>query len=69
MGGFQNKQVTAYKNLDELEALMRRATFRVGKDVLELPPETHVTYALRRFPQMSRRIYRDRRRRLHRRGA
>jgi SNF2 family DNA or RNA helicase len=44
MGGFQNKQVTAYKNLDELEALMRRVTFRVGKDVLELPPETHVTY-------------------------
>jgi SNF2 family DNA or RNA helicase len=44
MGGFQNKQVTAYKNLDELEALMRRVTFRVGKDVLDLPPETHVTY-------------------------
>jgi SNF2 family DNA or RNA helicase len=44
LGGFQNKQVTAYKNLDELEALMRRATFRVGKDVLDLPPETHVIY-------------------------
>lgn len=44
MGGFQNKQVTNYKNLDELESLMRRVTYRVGKDVLDLPPQTHVTY-------------------------
>jgi SNF2 family DNA or RNA helicase len=44
MGGFQNKQVTSYKNLDELESLMRRVTYRVGKDVLDLPPQTHVTY-------------------------
>jgi SNF2 family DNA or RNA helicase len=44
MGGFQNKQVTNYKNLDELESLMRRVTFRVGKDVLDLPQQTHVTY-------------------------
>ena len=51
MGGFQNKQVTSYKNLDELEALMRRATFRVGKDVLELPPETHVTYRTTLSPE------------------
>jgi SNF2 family DNA or RNA helicase len=44
MGGFQQKQVVAYRNLEELEALMRTITFRVGKDVLDLPPETHVTY-------------------------
>jgi len=44
MGGFQNKQITNYKNLDELESLMRRVTYRVGKDVLDLPPQTHVTY-------------------------
>jgi len=51
MGGFQNKQVTSNKNLDELEALMRRVTFRVGKDVLELPPETHVTYCATLSPE------------------
>jgi len=51
MGGFQNKQITAYKNLDELEALMRRVTFRVGKDVLDLPPETHVTYRTTLSPE------------------
>ena len=39
LGGFHNKQVTAYQNLDQLEGLMRRVTFRVAKDVLELPPE------------------------------
>jgi SNF2 family DNA or RNA helicase len=44
MGGFQNKQVTSYKNLNEMETLMRRVTFRVGKDALDLPPETSVTY-------------------------
>jgi SNF2 family DNA or RNA helicase len=43
-GGFQNKQVTGFKNLDDLEALMRTITFRVSKDVLDLPPQTHVTY-------------------------
>ncbi len=43
-GGFQNEQITNYKNLDELESLMRRVTFRVGKDVLDLPQQTHVTY-------------------------
>jgi SNF2 family DNA or RNA helicase len=44
MGGFQNKQVVAFRNMEELEALMRTITFRVRKDVLDLPPETHVTY-------------------------
>ncbi len=51
MGGFQNKQVTSYRNLDELEALMRRVTFRVGKDILDLPPETHVTYRCTLSPE------------------
>ena len=30
MGGYQRKQITGYQNLDELEALMSRITFRVG---------------------------------------
>jgi SNF2 family DNA or RNA helicase len=44
LGGFQSKQVIGFQHLDELEELMRRVTFRVGKDALDLPPETSVTY-------------------------
>ncbi len=44
MGGFERKQVTGFQCLEELEALMRTITYRVSKDVLDLPPQTHVTY-------------------------
>ena len=58
MGGFQNKQVTGFKNLEELEALMRTITFRVSKDVLDLPLQTHVTYHCA-LSSEAQRIYRD----------
>jgi SNF2 family DNA or RNA helicase len=58
MGGFQKKQVTGFQHLDELEALMKTITFRVSKDVLELPPETHVTYECDLSPEALR-VYRD----------
>ncbi len=58
MGGFQNKQVTGFQHLDELEALMKTITFRVSKDVLDLPPETHVTYECDLSPEALR-VYRD----------
>jgi SNF2 family DNA or RNA helicase len=58
MGGFQRKQITGFQNLDELERLMGRITFRVGKDVLDLPPETHVTYHCDLAGE-GRRIYKD----------
>ena len=58
MGGFQNKQVTGFKNLDELEALMRTITCRVSKDVLDLPPQTHVTYHCPLSAE-GQRVYRD----------
>ncbi len=58
MGGFQNKQVTAFKNLEKLEALMRTITFRVSKDVLDLPPQTHVTYGCTLSTEALR-VYRD----------
>jgi len=58
MGGFQNKQVTSFKNLDQLETLMRTITCRVSKDVLDLPPQTHVTYH-RTLSAEAQRIYRD----------
>jgi SNF2 family DNA or RNA helicase len=58
MGGFQRKQVTGFQHLDELEALMKTITFRVSKDVLDLPPETHVTYECELSPEALR-VYRD----------
>lgn len=58
MGGFQRKQVTGFQHLDELESLMRRITYRVSKDVLDLPPQTHVTYHCDLSPEAAR-IYRD----------
>ncbi|MBE0657144.1 MAG: DEAD/DEAH box helicase [Bryobacteraceae bacterium] len=58
MGGFQRKQVTGFQQLDELEALMKTITFRVSKDVLDLPPETHVTYECELSTEALR-VYRD----------
>lgn len=58
MGGFQRKQITGYQRLDEFEALMSKVTYRVGKEVLDLPPETHVTYYCDLGPE-GRRVYKD----------
>ena len=58
MGGFQRKQITGFQKLEELEGLMSRITFRVGKDVLDLPPETHITYDCELSPE-ARRVYSD----------
>ena len=58
MGGYQKKQITGYQHLDEFEELLSGFTFRVGKEVLDLPPETHVTYHCELSPD-AQRIYRD----------
>ncbi len=58
MGGFQKKQVAGFQHLDELEALMRTITFRVSKDVLDLPPEAHITYECDLSAEALR-VYRD----------
>lgn len=58
MGGYQRKQITGFQSLDELEAIMSRITFRVGAEVLDLPPATHVTYKCVLDPEAAR-IYRD----------
>ena len=58
MGGFQRKQITGFQKLDELERLMSRATYRIGKEVLELPPETDVTYRCD-LGSEARRVYKD----------
>ncbi|HLG97222.1 MAG TPA: DEAD/DEAH box helicase [Bryobacteraceae bacterium] len=58
MGGFQRKQVTGFQCLEELEALMRTITYRVSKNVLDLPPQTHITYTCE-LSSEAQRIYRD----------
>jgi SNF2 family DNA or RNA helicase len=58
MGGFQHKQVTGFQCVEELEALMRTITYRVSKDVLDLPPQTHVTYHCELSAE-AQHIYRD----------
>ena len=58
MGGYHNKQITGFQKLDQLERLMGKITFRVGKEVLDLPPETHVTYHCDLAGE-ARRVYRD----------
>jgi SNF2 family DNA or RNA helicase len=58
MGGYLRKQITGFQKLDELERLMSRVTYRVGKEVLDLPPETDVTYHCD-LGSEARRIYKD----------
>ncbi len=58
MGGYQNKQIVSFQKLDELQRRMGKITFRVGKEVLDLPPEMHVTYKCD-LGRDARRIYRE----------
>ncbi len=58
MGGYQKKQVTGFQRLDELEATMSRVTFKVGDEVLDLPPATEVTYRCDLTGEAAR-IYKD----------
>ena len=58
MGGYQRKQITGFQHLDQLEKLMATITFRVGKEVLDLPAETSVTYYCELTGEVAR-IYKD----------
>ncbi|MGC8793984.1 MAG: SNF2-related protein [Bryobacteraceae bacterium] len=51
LGGYQNHQVVGYRNLDELNRKFYSITFPCGKEVLDLPPEVHVTYTCRLGPE------------------
>lgn len=44
MGGFQDKQVVNFRNLEDLKAKMYPICFRVEADVLDLPPAVEVDY-------------------------
>lgn len=39
MGGWDGKEITGWLNLDELEQIIAKHSFTVGKDVLKLPPQ------------------------------
>jgi len=39
MGGFENKEIIGYQNMEELMGLIEPYTIEVGKDVLDLPPK------------------------------
>jgi SNF2 family DNA or RNA helicase len=39
MGGYENKQIVGYQNVEELMLLIEPYTTEVGKDVLDLPPK------------------------------
>jgi SNF2 family DNA or RNA helicase len=58
MGGYQRKQIVAPKNMEDFHARMNRITFRVGKDVLDLPPQTHVAYTCELGGEAAR-VYKD----------
>jgi len=47
MGGYQHHQVVAFRNLDELNRKFYSIAFAASKDVLDLPPEVHMTYKCR----------------------
>lgn len=58
MGGYQRRQITGYQNEDDLKTKMSRITFRVGPEVLDLPPATEVTYYCALTGEAAR-IYKD----------
>ncbi|HZT29394.1 MAG TPA: DEAD/DEAH box helicase [Bryobacteraceae bacterium] len=58
MGGYQKRQITGFQNLDDLQRLMSKVTFKVGDEVLDLPPATDVTYNCALTGEAAR-IYKD----------
>jgi SNF2 family DNA or RNA helicase len=63
MGGYQNHQVVDYDNLDELNRKFYSVAYSCGKDVLDLPPEMHVTLTCQLGAE-ARRAYRSLKRNL-----
>jgi SNF2-related domain len=57
-GGYAGHQVVGYRNLDDLSSRMAPYTFRVTRDVLELPDAQHVDVPIV-LPPAARRVYND----------
>ena len=58
MGGFGGKEIVGLQNQEELNRKIYSICFRVGKEVLDLPPELHVEVPVRLSPE-GMRVYRD----------
>jgi SNF2 family DNA or RNA helicase len=58
MGGFQGYEIVEWKNQVEFRRLLDYLTFRVDKDVLDLPPAT-TTVRRCELPAATRRLYRQ----------
>lgn len=58
MGGFQNKQVVAYQNRDEMSAKIDSIRIHVSRDVLDLPDAVHIEQTFE-LDSKTRKIYRE----------
>lgn len=59
MGGWQNKEIIGYRNLDDLQKKLDPFVFRVLKDdCLDLPPKVYQKAVLKMTPEQAR-LYRD----------
>lgn len=58
MGGFQNKQVVAYTNQDEMSAKINSIRIHVSRDVLDLPPAVHIEQVFE-LDTRTRKIYNE----------
>lgn len=55
MGGFLNKQVLKYINMDELKnKILRCSSIKLKEDVLDLPPRTYETVRVEFLPEQAR---------------
>lgn len=50
MGGYENKEIIGYQNLDELASLVEPYVYSVPKDVLGLPPKVYNTVRVELTP-------------------
>lgn len=54
LGGYENKQIVGYKNVEELMKLIEPYTVEVGKDVLDLPPKIMKSRLVTATPEQRR---------------
>ncbi len=58
LGGYMQKQITGFRYQDELQKKFYSIAFRVGKEVLDLPPAVHITRTCELTPA-GRRAYKQ----------
>jgi SNF2 family DNA or RNA helicase len=57
-GGYQNKEIRGFQNIEHFERQMARITFRVGNEVLDLPEVMHIDHYCDMTTE-TRQIYHD----------